>query len=163
MAPRIKWSDWWKTFLGFKDDGRTAVLSVLRHRYVREKQHAMRYRQHAERMHYPQFRDGLLGLAAEEEKHAEAIGASIKDLGEKLPDVIPIHVAQEQNSWYYLRTDLEEERRCAGELEGDLPMLNAAFPNVAQLLGHIESDGKRHRAQIRDMLARSDPQASSQA
>ena len=40
----------------FGSAGRDAVLSVLRHRYVREKQHAMRYRQHAERMSYPQFR-----------------------------------------------------------------------------------------------------------
>ena len=163
MAPRIKWSDWWKTFLGFKNDGRTAVLNVLRHRYVREKQHSMRYRQHAERMHCPQFRIGLLSLAMEEEKHAEAIGASIKDLGEKLPDVIPIHVSQEQNSWYYLRTDLEEEQRCAGELQVDLPALTGKFPEVAELLERIDSDGRRHRAQIREMLARSDPQSAGPA
>ena len=161
MALRMEWSNWWRKVLGHKDDGRAAVLHVLHHRYVREKQHAMRYRQHAERMHYPQFHDALSNLAVEEEKHAESIAAKIKDLDGKLPEVIPINIAHEQNSWHYLRTDLEEEQRCAGELEGDLPMLNAEFPDVAQLLGHIESDGKRHRAQIRDMLARSDPQASS--
>jgi rubrerythrin len=160
MALRMKWSDWWGKFSGYKDDGRAAVLNVLRHRYVREKQHAMRYRQHAERMHYPQFRDGLFSLAAVEEKHAESIASKIKDLGEKLPDVIPIHVAQEQNSWLYLRTDLEEEQRCAGELQDDLPAITGEFPEVAELLERIDGEGKRHRAQLRDMLARSDPQSA---
>ena len=61
------------------------------------------------------FGEALISIAAEEEKHADSIGAKIKDLGEKLPDVIPIHVAKEQNSWFYLRTDLEEEERCAEE------------------------------------------------
>jgi rubrerythrin len=163
MVSQMKWSNWWRTFLGFKKDGRAEVLDVLRHRYVREKQHAMRYRQHAERMHYPQFRDGLLSLAMEEEKHAEAIGASLKALGESLPDVIPIHVGREQNSWFYLRTDLEEEQRCAGELQVDLPALTGEFPEVAELLERIDDDGKRHRAQIRDMLARSDPQSAGPA
>lgn len=104
----------------FGSAGLDAVLSVLRHRYVREKQHAMRYRQHAERMSYPKFRDALLGIAAEEELHAQWLAAKILDLGEKLPEVIPIHVPREQNSWFYLRTDLEEERRCCGELQNDL-------------------------------------------
>lgn len=158
MALQLKFSDWRRKLLGVKDDGRrAAALNVLRHRYVRDRQHAMRYRQHAERMHYPEFRDALISLSAEEEKHAELIGAKIKDLGENLPNVIPIYVAKEQNSWHYLRTDLEEEQRCAGELRYDLPALNGKFPEIAELLERIESDGQRHRAQIRDMLARSDP------
>jgi rubrerythrin len=140
------------------------MLNVLCHRYVREKQHhGMRYRQHAERMRYPQFRDMLLGLAGEEERHAEMIGAKIKDLGEKLPNVIPIHVAKEPNSWLYLRTDLEEEQRCAGELKDDLPALSREFPDIAELFRRIESDSKKHRSQIRDMLARSDPQSTDAA
>lgn len=146
----------------FGSAGRDAVLSVLRHRYVREKQHAMRYRQHAERMSYPQFRNALLSIAAEEELHAQWLAAKILDLGEKLPDVIPIRVPREQNSWFYLRTDLEEERRCCGELQNDLSAINDDFPETAALLKIIENDGKRHRAEIRDMLARSDPQSVAQ-
>ncbi len=98
MALRVKPSDWWARLFGSKEESRAAMLNVLRHRYLREKQHGMRYRQHAERMRYPQFRDMLLGLAGEEERHAEMIGAKIRDLGEKLPNVIPIHVAKEPNS-----------------------------------------------------------------
>jgi rubrerythrin len=163
MAAARNWSTWWARLFGSGEAGRAAVIDYLSHRYVREKQHAMRYCQHAERMRYPQFRDALSDLAAEERKHAELIAEKIREMGAELPNVVPIHVAHEQNSWYYLRTDLEEEQRCAGELEGELPMLTAEFPDVAQLLGRIEIDGKRHRAQIRDMLTRSDPQASSQA
>jgi rubrerythrin len=158
MTRRIDWPHWWGKLFG--SDNRAAVLNVLRHRYVREKQHAMRYRQHAERIHYPQFREALIGIAAEEEKHAELIATKIEELGEKLPDVIPIHVAKEQNSWHYLRTDLEEEQRCTGELKDDLPALSGEFPEIAGLLERIDADGKRHRAQLRDMLARSDPQSS---
>lgn len=163
MALRRKWLAWWGKLFDCRDETRAAVVNVLRHRYVREKQHAMRYRQHAERMRYPQFRDALLGIAAEEEKHAESIGAKIEDLGEKLPNVIPIYVAKEQNSWCYLRTDLEEEQRCAGELKNDLPALSEEFSEIAVLLERIESDGRRHRAQLREMLARSDAQAAGPA
>ena len=153
-----RWS-WWQKSLGSKSIRREVLLNLLRHRYVREKQHAMRYRQHAERMSYPQFRDALLSIAAEEELHAQWLSAKITELGEKLPDVIPIHVPREQNSWFYLRTDLEEERRCCGELQDDLSAINDEFPETAALLNIIENDGKRHRAGIRDMLARSDPQS----
>ncbi len=39
--------------------------------------------------------------------------------------MIPIHVPREQNSWFYLRT--EEERRCCGELQNDLPAIYTNF------------------------------------
>ena len=80
-----RWS-WWQKSLGSKSIRREVLLNLLRHRYVREKQHAMRYRQHAERMSYPQFRDALLSIAAEEELHAQWLSAKITELGEKLPD-----------------------------------------------------------------------------
>ena len=163
MAQRKKRLPWWEKCFGAGDGPRLAVLDILRHRYVREKQHAMRYRQHADKMCYPQFRAALTDIAGEEEKHAESIGAKIKDLGEKLPEVIPIHIAKEPNSWYYLRTDLEEEQRCAGELSNNLPELRGSFPEIAELLQSIDKDGKRHRAQLRDMLARSDSQSSGPA
>jgi rubrerythrin len=123
----------------------------------------MRYVQHAEKMIYSRFRGTLRNLAAEEKTHAKLIAAKIKKLGGKLPEVIPIHVAHEPNSWYYLRTDLEEEQRCAGELEANLPTLRTDYPDVAELLDRIEREGKCHRAKIRDMLARSDPQAVERA
>jgi hypothetical protein len=64
----------------------TAVLNVLCDCYVRETQHAKRYRQHAERIHYPEFRQELLNIAAEEQKHAESVGTHIETLGGRIPD-----------------------------------------------------------------------------
>ena len=109
------------------------------------------------------FAKPLSASLAEEEKHAESIGAKIKDLGETLPDVIPIHVAKEQNSWFYLRTDLEEEERCAEEWQHDLPALSGEFPEVTELLQRIDSDCKRHWLRFRGMLAHSDPLSAGPA
>lgn len=160
MRPQTKSPAWLTKLFGTKKELRAVMLEVLHHRYVREEQQAMHYRQHAERMRYPQFREVLLRLAGEEEKHAELIASKIRDLRDQLPNVIPIHVANEPNSWFYLRADLEEEQRCATESRDDLPTLGDEFPDIVNLLERIESDCKRHRAQLRDMLARSDPQAA---
>jgi hypothetical protein len=81
----------------------TAVLNVLCDCYVRETQHAMRYRQHAERIHHPEFRQELLNIVAEEQKHAESVGTYIERLGGRIPEVVPVHVPKEQNLWLYLR------------------------------------------------------------
>lgn len=163
MAGAGTWTAWRRRIFGPRESSRQLALEAWCHRYVREKQQAMRYVQHAEKMKYPQFRDALRRLAAEEEAHAKMIAAEISKLGGKLPEVVPIHVPHEPNSWYYLRTDLEEERRCAGEIEAALPTLRRDYPRVAELLDRIERDGRHHRAKVRDMLARSDPQAADRA
>ena len=69
----------------------------------------------------------------------------------------------EQNSWFYLRTDLEEEERCAEEWQADLPALSGEFPEVTELLQRIDSDCKRHWLRFRGMLAHSDPLSAGPA
>lgn len=54
MLPRVRQSDSHEWF-GREVELSTAVLKVLGDCYVRESQHAMRYRQHAERIHSPEF------------------------------------------------------------------------------------------------------------
>jgi len=135
----------------------TAVLNVLCDCYVRETQHAMRYRQHAERIHHPEFRQELLNIVAEEQKHAESVGTYIERLGGRIPEVVPVHVPKEQNLWLYLRTDLEEEERCAEELSDDLLLVLDKSPEIARLLNQIDDDCKKHWVRIRAMLANSDP------
>jgi rubrerythrin len=160
MAHARQRSSWWSRLFGSEPERLALALELLRHAYVREKQHAMRYRQHAEKMRYTHFRERLVRLAQAEDHHAALIEEKLTALGENPPDVVPVHAAAEQNSWYYLRTDLEEEQRCGGELESDLAALGEEFSAVAELLRRIERDGRSHRAEIRDMLARSDPQAA---
>ena len=140
---------------------RTAILNLLRHRYVKEKQHAMRYRQHAQNMsHFTEFREILWDMAAAEETHAALIREKLVELGEELPEVIPVHFAKEENCWLYLRTDLEEENRCAGEsvISGS-PVLRAGFPEIADLFERLEREGEQHRSKLREMLARSSSEA----
>jgi rubrerythrin len=136
---------------------RAAVVDLLCHRYVREKQHAMRYRQHAQRVD-PRFRETLLIMAAEEERHASLVGAKLRGLGGDLPDVIPIHVPQEDNSWSYLRTDLQEEQRCNGELHDEMPAIGSHFPDVRELLDRMDGESAGHRALLRAMLAQTVPE-----
>jgi rubrerythrin len=154
---RMRQSEHSRNWFSSDNEARMAVLSVLRHHYVRESQHAMRYRQHAERIHHPELRQELLSIATEEQKHAESLGAEIQNLGGELPEVIPVHVAKEQNLWLYLRTDLEEEERCGSELRDDLLLVLGKSPEIARLLNHIDEDCKRHWLRIRAMLAESDP------
>jgi hypothetical protein len=161
MAVARKRSSWWSTFFGVRQEPRPLAADLLRGCYIREKQQAMRYREHAQRMRYAQFREALIRMAQVQDDNATALAQKIEALGEALPDVPPVDVANKRNSWYYLSSDLEEEQRTAGELSGDLVAISAEFPEVAELLRRIENDGRKHRAELRDMLARSDPQAAA--
>lgn len=158
MSLQARQSDSRKRWVGPDDDElSTAVLNALHHCYVRESQHAIRYRQHAERVHNTEFRRELLSIAAEEQKHAESLAAEIENMRGELPEVIPVHVAKERNLWSYLRTDLEEEERCAGEVKDDLLVMRGKSPHIAALLKQIDADCGRHWLRIRAMLAESDP------
>jgi rubrerythrin len=157
MSSRMRHSDSQKGWFGRDDELVTAVLNVLCDCYGRETQHAMRYRQHAERIHHPEFRQELLNIAAEEQKHAESVGRLIESLGGRIPEVVPLHIPKEQNLWLYLRTDLEEEERCAEELRDDLLLVLDKSPEISRLLNQIDEDCKRHWLRIRAMLADSDP------
>lgn len=160
MARAHKKSPWWATFFGSDQGDRGLALELLRNAFVREKQHAMRYRQHAEKMRYTQFRERLIRLAQEEDRHAALIEQKLAGLGEQPPEVIPVHTSTEQNSWHYLRNDLEEEQRYSGELEASLASIARDFPDIAELLRRMESEARKHRDELRDMLAKSDPQAT---
>ena len=134
------------------DDARDSALEVLCHRYVREMQHVMRFRQHAERIADDTIRGALLRIAAREAVLLCAIAENIVNLGGKLPPVVDFHCSHD-NAWEYLRSDLDEERRCIGEIEEDKLRIGAAFPEIAALLERIETDAKKHREEIRALLS----------
>lgn len=97
-------------------------------------------------------------IAAGESKHADWIAKKIDALGGTLPSVVESR-SSGRNSWQYLLGDLEEERRCAAELEDDLLTMESDYPDVVELLQPIDEEDRDHRDEIRDMLMRSDPQA----
>jgi rubrerythrin len=158
MAESKRWSRWWRKFLGLSPDGYHRAVELLRERFLDESQHVTRFTQHAEKMQYPQFREKLLSIAAEEAKHVEWIAEKIGTFGGQLP-AVPEVTPSEKNSWQYLLADLEAERLCAAELEEEIQEIQPELPAVAEMLERIHEDGKRHRKEIREMLMRSDPQA----
>jgi rubrerythrin len=151
-------SEWWRRWFGSARDGYYTALGILRSRYADEKQHAARFVQHAQKMQYPQFRDALLRIAADESKHADWIAKKLNDLGESLPATLTTSTV-EKNSWQYLLDDLEEERSCAADLETDMLTIECDYPDIAELLRRIDEEERKHRDEIREMLMRSDPQA----
>jgi bacterioferritin (cytochrome b1) len=158
MVYQKSWSDWWRQFLGLSPDGYRQVLKILQDRYVDEMHHVQGYAQHAGKMQYPQFRERLLAIAADEARHAEWLADKIKLFGGKLPSVAESPAAK-KNSWQYLLADLDEEKHCSEELIEQMQTVRDEMPDVAEVLGRIYEDGEKHRVEIREMLMRSDPQS----
>lgn len=152
------WSDGWRRLLGFSADAGQRALNVLHKQYVEESQRAARFTQHAQQMQYPQFREKLLSIAADESRHVEWLAEKIRSLGGRLPDVPPTS-APKRNSWQYLLEDLTEQQRSAADLIEQAQSLRVELPAVAEMLERIYQDGVRHRDTIREMLMKSDPQS----
>jgi bacterioferritin (cytochrome b1) len=134
----------------------------LRQRYVEEMQAAGRFKQHAQKMQYPQFREKLLHIATDKSKHAEWVGEKIITLGGKLPEVPELR-STDENSWQQLMMALEEENRSADRLPEQLRSIESEHPDIAKFLQQISREQESHRGEIRGMLMRSDPFALSLA
>ncbi len=104
MWPTETWSNSHGRLEGSGNDDRDIALEILNHRYVREKQHVMRFRQQAARMQFLKFGCALRRMAVREEEHANWIAAKIKALGGELAPVIEVRCATESD-WDYLRSD----------------------------------------------------------
>ena len=149
---------WSRLLQSLPHNGRKELLALLCQEYIEERKNSIQFQRHAERMHYPQFREELLRIAEEEQKHARWLEARIIALGGEVP---PVSFTPEQgwNSWEHLRLDLNEERRCIWDLEEHLVIVERVDPETAKVLRQILEEEKNHREVIIDMLMRSDPQA----
>ena len=134
------------------------LLEVLCAEYASEVQMGNLFREHAQKMHYPHFRERLLRIAAAEEKHAEWLREKIFGLQGTLPEV-PLTETTGKNTWECLLMDLEEERRCVADLEDRLLKVEPIDPEIALGLRQIQEEEKHHRDEIRDLLMRSDAYA----
>jgi hypothetical protein len=132
---------------------RERILEVLCRRYVREKQHVMRFCQHAERIADRRIRRALIRIAGREQDHVRAVAATIVKLGGEPPTVFGFHCCSE-NAWEYLRSDLDDERRCIAEIAEDKLAIGGQFPEIIALLDCIESEANTHREQIRALLSK---------
>lgn len=155
-------SKWWHSFLDLAADESAHAVDFLRRRYVEEMQRIERFKQHAEKMHYSQYRTKFLEMARENTQHAERIGAKIVALGGRLPNVAERR-STDANSWQSLSTALDEENRSADGLPEQLRSIQSEHPDIAQFVRQISREQENHRGEIRDMLMRSDPFAQSLA
>jgi len=162
MDFRQNWSKWWRGFLGASPDRNQVAIEILGQRYVDELQGIGQLIQHADKMQYPQFREKLLHIVTDKNKHAERISEKIIALGGKLPEV-PEHRSTGQNSWQYLRMDLAEQKRNADRLPEQIWRTASDHPDIGRLLQRIFDAEKRHRQEIMDMIMRSDGFALSLA
>ncbi|MDO8700741.1 MAG: ferritin-like domain-containing protein [Deltaproteobacteria bacterium] len=162
MAFTKDWSEWWRGFLDLAPDESATAVDLLRQRYVEEMERIDRFKQHAQKMHYPQYRGKLLEMAKEKRQHAERIGEKIVALGGKLPDVLERR-STDANSWQSLLVALEDENRSAGRLPEQLRRIGLEHPDIARLLQEISQEQNKSRDEIKDMLMRSDPFALSLA
>jgi len=154
------WSDWWREFFGVSGEPYRSASEFLSERYIEKAQHAARLNQQAERMQYPQFRQKLLEIAADETRHMEWLAEKLNKLGGTLPDLASMRETR-KNSWQYLLEDLLAEQRSAPELLEQAERVRGQFPDIAEVLERIYRDGAKHREALRDMLMKSDPQSLS--
>jgi len=156
------WSEWWRRFLDLAPDKSANAVDFLHQRYVEEMQRIERFKQHAEKMHYPQYRGKFLEMAKEKSQHAERIGEKIVALGGNLPEVAEGR-STDENSWKSLLMALEDENRSADRLPEQLQRIGLEHPDIAKFLQQISREQENHRDKIREMLMRSDPFALSLA
>jgi len=162
MAFSNDWWEWWRRFFGPSPGGDQKAIDILRQRYVEEMQAAGRFKLHAQKMQYPQFREKLLRIATDKSEHAEWLAEKIATLGGKLPEV-PERQSMDENSWQSLLMALEDENRSAGHLPEQLRRIGLEHPDITKFLQEIFQEQKKHRDEIREMLMRSDPFALSLA
>jgi bacterioferritin (cytochrome b1) len=139
-------------------DPRQEILAILCQEYVDKMKDSLQYRRHAEQMRYKHFREKLLRIAEDEEKHAGWLKDRIIALGGKVPERSAT-LADGWNTWEDLRLDLTEEKRHKWDLIDQLPMIERFDSETATTLHRILADEDDHRAQITAMLMRSDPLA----
>ena len=162
MATTKQWSEWWSRFLDLPQDSFRQAINILQQRYVEETQQRDRFNQHADKMHYPQFREKLLQISGEKTRYADRIAEAIVAIGGKLPSV-PERRSTDENSWQQLMIALDDENRSADHLAQQLRGIESDIPDVVKLLQQISEQQKQHRGEVREMLMRSDPFAFSLA
>ena len=158
MSAKESWGNWWREFLGLAGDASHSALEILTQRYVEKSQQVERFRRQAERMQYPQFREKLSAIAADQNKHVDWIGEKIRLLGGRVPDIAAVEES-EKTSWQYLLEDLSNEEKFSDGLIEQAQRLREELPSVADLLERMYQDGQSHREALREMLMRSDPQS----
>jgi rubrerythrin len=148
----------WRRFVNAfraKDEGKQ-VLEGLCEQYCSETHDAVQFAAHARRMYYPQFRERLLRLAAEEWAHVYWLRDQILALGGDVPKpTVNLNIGQ--NSWECLLLDLEQEKRSCAELMTRAQTAVHVNPEIASGLLRMRAEEQRHHEEVREMWMKSEP------
>ena len=153
----------WRQFFDIlHPDDHQLLLDILRDVYREEAQDIVQFTQHAERLHYPQFRERLRRIAAEEQAHLTWLRDKLLALGGDIP---PVSVAPKvgKNAWEALLIDLEEEKLSYAEFLEAMHLAEGVDPELAEGLRRIRAAEQQHREEILEMLVKSDPYTLPQA
>jgi rubrerythrin len=151
---------WHAFFKALEADNRQQLLEALREEYLEEAQDVAQFTQHVTYMPYPQFRDRLRRIIAEEQAHVEWLRDRILTLGGEIPAFSPAPKAG-KNTWACLLMDLEEEKRSYAGLLERMHLAEQSDPEVAEGLRRMAEEERRHRDEILDLLEKIDPYAVS--
>ena len=147
--------DGWRRFLeALHPVARQKLVELLRAEYVEEAQGAEQFTRHAQRMYYPEFRERLLRIAAEEQAHVQWLREKIQALGGSIPD-IAFAPKIGKNSWECRLLDVDEEKRCCNDLLLRMQSAEPADAEIAAGLRRMCEDETRHREEILDLLRQS--------
>jgi rubrerythrin len=147
---------WRQFFEAIKPDYHQYLLEMLRQVYLEEALDVRQFIQDAEYMYYPQFRERLRRIAAEEQRHVTWLRDTLLALGAEVPAVESFPKAA-RNAWEALLMDLEEEKRTYMDLLEAMHIAEHVDPEIAEGLRRIREEEQRHREEILDMVAKSDP------
>ena len=155
------WSKWWRRFLDLAPDESPSAVDFLRQRYVEEMQQIERFKQHAEKMHYPQYREKFLRMAQEKSQHAERIGEKIVALGGAAAG--RGGAALDGRKQLAIFGDGRSTKKIARQIAcgSNSGVLNPRTRTSLKFLRQISREQDHHREELRGMLMRSDPFAQS--
>jgi rubrerythrin len=149
--------DGWQHFFdALHSDHRQKLLRILRDAYLEEAQDVTQFTQHAERMPYPEFRERLLRIAAEEQAHVTWLRDKILALEGEIP-AVSLTPKGGKNAWQALLLDLEEGKRSYADLLEAMHIAEQANPEIAAGLQRIREEERQHREEILNLLTKSDP------
>jgi bacterioferritin (cytochrome b1) len=121
---------------------------------------AQQMRHHAELAPNQLSREQLLRLAEEDETQAKRVAEAIGALGGgTLPHAVPPVPAGALNHWARLVQDLELHRTATRHLREEAIHFAENLPETGSLFEQICAEEEIHAVQLRDLIARTDPQA----
>jgi rubrerythrin len=137
------------------------LLDMLRDAYAEEADDVVLLTQHAERLRYPQFRERLRRIAAEEQAHVTWLRDMLLARGVDVP-AVSVTPKVAKNAWQALLMDLEEEKRSYTALLEAMHLAEQADRDIAAGLQRIREAERQHREELLDILTKSDPASSLQ-